>query len=163
MESNLTIQNNPGRATLLEMRADSTRYPRLKSVTREQAVYEMSKIVNQAFLYRGQEVVPTNTQFIATALVDELLADNQYGAANISFAEIQVVVKRAVLGGTEMFGVSVATLYKVIMDYVKGEGHNNERQIAEMRRQDADRRLKDSIIAPMLQAYSGKFTKEHKI
>lgn len=150
-------------ATLLEMRADSRRFPRVKSVTREQAYVEMSKIVSQAFLYKGQEVEPSKIQFIAVTLVDELLEDRVYGAANISFAEIQVVVKRAVLGGTEMFGISVASLYKVIMDFVKGEGHDNDKQICKMKRESEEKKLKDSIIAPMLSAYSGKFIKEHKI
>ena len=169
MENSLTTQNsalvnyNPGNATLLDMRADSTRFPRLKSVSREQAVFEMAKIVSQAFLYRGQAADQTNIQFISTALVDELLQDRQFGASNISFAEIQVVVKRAVLGGSEMFGISVASLYKVIMEFVKGEGHNNEKQVADMRRHREEKSLKDSIIAPMLQAYSGQFNREHKI
>lgn len=168
MENSLTTQNsalvnyNPGNATLLDMRADSTRFPRLKSVSREQASFEMAKIVSQAFLYRGQAADQTNIQFISSALVDELLQDRQFGAANISFAEIQVVVKRAVLGGSEMFGVSVASLYKVIMEYVKGEGHNIEKEISEKRKQVEEKRLKDSIIAPMLQAYSGKLIKNDK-
>ena len=154
---------NPGRASLLEMRADSTRFPRLKSVPREQAVFEMTKIVTQAFLYRGQAADVTTIQFISSSLVDELLADDKYGASSISFAEIQVVVKRAVLGGSEMFGVSVASLYKVIMDFVKGEGHLNQKQVDALKRQQEDQRLRDSVVAPMLQAYTGEFLRNNKV
>lgn len=154
---------NPGRASLLEMRADSSRFPRLKSVPREQAVFEMSKIVSQAFLYRGQAADLTNIQFISSSLVDELLADDKYGASSISFAEIQVVVKRAVLGEAEMFGISVASLYKVIMAYVKGEGHLNQKQVEQYRREAQDRAYKASPVSAMLQAANGDFIKNHKI
>ena len=154
---------NPGRASLLEMRADATRFPRLKSVPREQAVFEMSKIVSQAFLYRGQAADLTNIQFISSSLVDELLADDKYGASSISFAEIQVVVKRAILGGSEMFGISVASLYKVIMEFVKGEGHRNQQQVLEQRKKETERILKESALAPMLKAYTGEFIRNNKI
>lgn len=152
---------NPGQATLLEMRADSQRFPRVKSVPREQAIYEMSKIVSQAFLYKSQAVDPTNIRFISSALVNELLDDKIYGAAYLSFAEIQVVVKRAVLGGSEMFGLSVASLYKVIMDYAKGEGHRHQMQIAERKRAET-RRMQEAVIDPLLQGYTNQFIKNHK-
>lgn len=154
---------NPGRASLLEMRADPSRFPRLKSVPREQAVFEMTKIVNQAFLYRGQAADPTNIQFISSALVQELLDDDKYGAGYLSLAEIQVVVKRAVLGGSEMFGISVASLYKVIMEFVKGEGHLNQQKILDARRKEEDNRLQASALTPMLRAFTGEFVKNHKI
>ena len=168
MENNLTpkesalVSFNPGNATLIEMRKDSARFPRLKSMPEEQAKFEMSKIVSQAFLYRGQVADMNTIQFVSSALVNELLEDRQYGASNLSLAEIQVIVKRAVLGGTDMFGISVASLYKVIMDYVKGEGHNIEKQIADARRKSDEQKLKNSIIAPMLQAYSGQLIKNQK-
>lgn len=154
---------NPGRASLLEMRADPSRFPRLKSVPREQAVFEMTKIVNQAFLYRGQAADPTNIQFISSALVQELLDDDKYGAGYLSLAEIQLVVKRAVLGGSEMFGISVASLYKVIMEFVKGEGHLNQQKILDARRKEEDKRLQASGLTPMLRSFTGEFVKNHKI
>ncbi len=167
MSNELTTQSglvnyNPGQASLLEMRADSSRFPRIKTMPREQAVNGMSRIVSQAFLYRGQAADSTNIHFIANALVDEILADDKFGAAFLSLGEIQVVVKRAVLGGSEMFGISVASLYKVIMDYVKGEGHLNQKKIEEMRRSATDRAVKASATSPMIQAFSGQFVKNHK-
>ena len=161
--SNEIVNYNPGRASLLEMRADATRFPRIKTMPREQVVFEMSKIVSQAFLYRGQAADLINIQFISSALVDELLEDDKYGAGYLSLAEIQVIVKRAVLGGSEMFGISVASLYKVIMEFVKGEGHRNQQQVLEQRQKEADRILKESALAPMLQAYTGEFIRNHKI
>ena len=129
---------------------------------REQVVFEMSKIVSQAFLYRGQAADPVNVQFISSALVDELLEDDKYGAGYPSLAEIQVAVTRAVLGGSEMSGLSVASLYKVIMEFVKGEGHRNQQQVLEHRHKETERILKESALAPMLQAYTGEFIRNHK-
>ena len=161
--SNEIANYNPGQASLLEMRADATRFPRIKTMPREQVVFEMSKIVSQAFLYRGQAADLTNIQFISSALVDELLEDDKYGAGYLSLAEIQVIVKRAVLGGSEMFGISVASLYKVIMEFVKGEGHLNQQQVLEQRKKETERILKESALAPMLKAYAGEFIRNNKI
>lgn len=160
--NNELVNYNPGNATLLEMRADPNRFPRLKSMTTEQAVMGMARIVSQAFLYRGQAADPTNIQFISSALVHELLGDDRYSTSSLSLAEIQVVVKRAVLGGSEMFGISVASLYKVIMDYVKGEGHNYQRRIDGIRRAQ-EIRDESSGVSVMLQAATGEFIRNHKI
>lgn len=153
--STALVNYNPGNASLLEMRADSDRFPRIKTMPREQAVLGMSKIVTQAFLYRGQAADPTNIQFISTALVQEILEDNN-GAYNLSLAEIQVIVKRAVLN-TDMMGINVSSLYKVIIAFVKGEGRENQSRV------DALRRVKpNSPGMAMLQAATGDFIRNHK-
>lgn len=157
------VNYNPGSASLLEMRADPTRFPRLKSMPREQAVFEMSKIVSQAFLYRGQAADPTNIQFISAALVGELLDDTKFGLNCLSLAEIQVVVKRAVLGGSDMFGISVASLYKVILEFAKGEGHLNQQRIESRKREMEEKQYRESPVSAMLQAATGEFIREHKI
>ena len=161
--SNEIANYNPGQVSLLEMRADATRFPRINTMSREQAVSGLIRIVSQAFLYRGQAADPVNVQFISNALLNELLEDDKYGAGYLSLAEIQVVVKRAVLGGSEMFGISVASLYKVIMEFVKGEGHRNQQQVLEQRKKETERILKESALAPMLQAYTGEFIRNNKI
>ena len=160
--SNEIANYNPGQASLLEMRADATRFPRINTMSREQAVSGLIRIVSQAFLYRGQAADPVNVQFISNALLNELLEDDKYGAGYLSLAEIQVIVKRAILGGSEMFGISVASLYKVIMEFVKGEGHRNQQQVLEQRQKETERILKESALAPMLQAYTGEFIRNHK-
>ena len=161
--SNEIANYNPGQASLLEMRADATRFPRINTMSREQAVSGLIRIVSQAFLYRGQAADPVNVQFISNALLNELLDDDKYGAGYLSLAEIQVIVKRAVLGGSEMFGISVASLYKVIMEFVKGEGHRNQQQVLEQRQKETERILKESALAPMLKAYTGEFIRNNKI
>ena len=149
--------------SLLEMRMDEKRFPRIGAFPREQAVLEMSKIVSQAFFYKGQAADPTNIQFISCSLVDELQADlDKLGTRNISFAEISRIVNRSVLQD-EMYGISVASLYKVIIEYIKGEGHRLHQQVAEMRRKREEREIKNSVIAPMLQAYAGQLLKNSKL
>lgn len=160
MSNELTTQEtgvvnyNPGRASLLEMRADADRFPRIKTLTREQVVDGMTRIVSQAFLYRGQTADKTNIQFISSALADELLEDGN-GGGNLSLAEIQVIVKRAVLD-TDIF-LSVSTIYKVITAFLKGEGRENQNRV------DALRRVKPNTGGmAMLQAFTGEFIRNHK-
>lgn len=153
-QDNSLVNYNPGRASLLEMRADSDRFPRIKTMPREQVVDGMKRIVSQAFLYRGQAADPTNIQFISSALADELL-DGTDGTRILTLAEIQVIVKRAVLN-TDMF-LSVSSLYKVIIAFVKGEGRENQSKV------DALRRVKPNPGGmAMLQAYTGEFIRNHK-
>lgn len=149
--------------SLLEMRMDEKRFPRIGAFPREQAVFEMSKIVSQAFLYRGQAADPKNIQFISCSLVDELQSDlDKLGTRHISFAEISRVVKRAVLQD-DMYGISVASLYKVIIEYIKGEGHRLQQEVSERKRKSEQEQIKNSVIAPMLQAYAGELLKHSKV
>ena len=149
--------------SLLEMRMDEKRFPRIGAFPREQAVFEMSKIVSQAFLYKGQAADPKNIQFISCALVDELQSDlDRLGTKHISFGEISRVVKRAVLQD-DMYGISVASLYKVIIEYIKGEGHRLQQEVSERKRKSEQEQIKNSVIAPMLQAYAGQLLKNSKL
>ena len=149
--------------SLLEMRMDEKRFPRIGAFPREQAVFEMSKIVSQAFLYRGQAADPKNIQFISCALVDELQSDlDKLGTKHISFAEISRVVKRAVLQD-DMYGISVASLYKVIIEYIKGEGHRLQQEVSERKRKSEQEQIKNSVIAPLLQAYAGELLNHSKL
>ena len=149
--------------SLLEMRMDAKRFPRIGALPREQAVFEMSKIVSQAFLYKGQAADPKNIQFISCSLVDELQSDlDRLGTKHISFGEISRVVKRAVLQD-DMYGISVASLYKVIIEYIKGEGHRLQQEVSERKRKSEQEQIKNSVIAPMLQAYAGQLLKNSKL
>lgn len=162
MSNELTIPGS-SQVSLLDIRMDSKRFPRLCSYPKEEAVFHMVKIVSQAFLYRGQAADPTNINFIASALVDELMAEDTYHPKYLSFEEIGRVVKDAVLTDTEMYGISVASLYRVILAWCKGEGSRIQREAADLAKKQQDKALKDSVIAPMLQAYTGQFINEHKI
>lgn len=153
--STALVNYNPGRASLLEMRQHPELFPRIKTMPREQVVDGLTRIVSQAFLYRGQAADSTNIQFISASLADELLEDES-GARNLSLAEIQAVVKKAVLT-TDMMGINVSSLYKVIISFVKGEGRENQSRV------DALRRVKPNPGGmAMLQAATGEFIRNHK-
>ena len=95
--------------------------------------------------------------------MDELQADlDKLGTRNISFAEISRIVKRAVLQD-DMYGISVASLDKVIIEYIKGEGHRLQQEVSERKRKSEQERIKNSVIAPMLQAYAGELLKHSKV
>lgn len=114
---------------LVAVRKDPVSFPRISATPREDAVKRMTRIVYAAYLYRNQEVVSEMVRFTATALVDEINADTQYGLRGLSWAELGMVVRRAVLGGArELYGVSVASLYSALVDYAKGEGHEASRK-----------------------------------
>lgn len=169
MNNDMTTTNSQlmtpasSQASLLEMRMDAKRFPRIGAFPREQAVFEMSKIVSQAYLYKGQAADPKNIQFISCALVDELQSDlDRLGTKHISFGEISRVVKRAVLQD-DMYGISVASLYKVIIEYIKGEGHRLQQEVSERKRKSEQEQIKNSVIAPMLQAYAGQLLKNSKL
>lgn len=124
MESLAQTSNNallPVDASPVEMRRDTSRFPRVCTMIREDAIAQMLGVVEAAALYRGRKMDADELGFTATALVDEILADQRWGLRYISFAEIRWAVRRAVLE-TEMYGVSVATLYKALVDYARGEG-----------------------------------------
>ena len=163
MSNNQLMTPASNQVSLLDIRKDAKRFPRLHTYSREQAVTEMSKIVSQAFLYKGQAADPNNIQFISCSLVDELQADlDRLGTRFLSFAEISRIVKRAVLQD-EMYGISVASLYKVIVEYVKGEGLKLQQQVKEEQNKVQHEYIKNSVVAPMLQAYAGQLLKNSKL
>lgn len=158
MNNELTMQSGlveagAGKATLLEMRADAERFPRLRNIPTEKAVEGIARIVTQAFMLRGHTADPTNVQFISSALVSALMEDDRYGASNISIEEVGVVVRRAVLE-SDIF-VSVSSLYKVVMDYIKGEGHANQMKVDEAAR-------KKAVPHPIAQAYAGEMIRNQR-
>lgn len=111
----------PVNASPVEMRADAVRFPRINTIPRDEAIAQMAEIVRSAMIYRGMKADATDVAVIAVALVDELLADTRLGLRYISFAEIRRAVRTAVLE-TEMYGVNVASIYRAIVAYAKGEG-----------------------------------------
>lgn len=155
MSSSL-VTFNPGNASLLEMRADPKRFPRLNTIPVEQAYSQMIPIITQAFMFKGHNADDNTVKFIATNLVDELLADTKYGAGNISLGEIQKVIKRAILE-TDIPAISVSTIYRIIIDYAKGEGNDLERQIR-MRRPTPS-----APVNAMMDSYAGAMSKTNTV
>ena len=117
------VEFNP-RANLVAIRKDPVGFPRISATPRDEAIAKMARIVYASFLYRNQATTKEVITFTATALVDEIMADCHFGLQTLSWMEIGMVIRRAVLGGAkELYGVSVASLYSALVEYAKTEGH----------------------------------------
>ena len=140
-----------GKATLVEIRTDNRRFPRLQTYKREDAISQMNMIIMMAFQFRGQSA-DAQTIFIMSSSLIDILLDDEYGIGTkyLSFEEIKRVIRKAALGQSkEMYGISVSSLFQALADYCKGEGkvaNNQAREIASQQRE-----IRNSIIAPMIQ------------
>lgn len=119
--TDLKVMNEDWRnASLVDIRLNPEKFPRICRYPRESAMYHMSTLISQAMMLRGQEVEKNNVQFIAYNLLEEILSDKVFGCRYISFEELRRVIRAAVLQ-KEIF-INVASLYKEVLIYVKGEG-----------------------------------------
>lgn len=143
-----------GKATLVEIRTDSKRFPRLYSYNREEAISQMNMIVMMAYQFRGQQADVQTIFQMSSSLIDILLEDEfGIGTQYLTFEEIKRVIRKAVLGqGKEMYGLSVSSLFQALSEYCKGEGRNADREAKQIASKEKERRM--SIIAPMIQGYA---------
>lgn len=152
-------------ATLVEIRADQKTYPRISRMTREQAVAGLTIIIQKAAMYRGNKAEATTVAFTAGALYDELMADTfRVGTSNICLEEIDRAVKREVLTNRDMYGVNVASLYPVIVEYCKKEAHAAQmelnRQIESRQREEFRQRMEQ--LSPMIDTAAGKMIRRNR-
>lgn len=158
----LTTQT--GQVTLIDIRSDSRRFPRLYSYRREEAIAQMNIIILMAYQFKGQQAdVPTITQ-MSSSLIDILNADEySIGTKYLSFEEIRRVVRKAVLGqGKEMYGISVSSIFQALADYCKGEGKVADKEAKQLVSRQKQIDLKNAIVAPMLQGLSSKMLQKSK-
>ena len=146
------LTTQPEKATLVDIRTDNKRFPRLYTYKREDAIAQMNMIIMMAFQFRGQQAdVQTIMQMSATLI--EILNEDEYGIGTkyLTMEEIKRVVKRAALGqGKEMYGISVSSIFQALADYCRGEGRMADQQAKEVVAKRRD--LKNSIIAPMIES-----------
>ena len=122
------------RATLVDIRTDNRRFPRLHTYRKEEAVTQMNVIILMAFQLRGQNADVRTIMQMSSSLID-ILNDDDYGIGTkyLSFEEIKRVVKKAVLGqAREMYGLSVSSLFQVLADYCRGEGRMADKEAKEI-------------------------------
>ena len=144
-----TIPDN--KATLVEIRTDNKRFPRLHSYRKEDAIAQMNMIIMMAFQYRGQQADTQTIILMSSSLID-ILNEDEYGIGTkfLSFEGIKRVVRKAALGQSkEMYGISVSSLFQALADYCKGEGRMANQQAREIAANQ--REMRNSIIAPMIQ------------
>lgn len=149
----------PEKATLVDIRTDARRFPRLHTYRREEAIAQMNMIVMMAYQYRGQHADAQTILNLSSSLIDILNEDEyQIGTKYLSFEEIKRIIRKAALGQTkEMYGISVSSLFQALADYCKGEGRMASQQATEIAAKQ--REFKNAIIAPMLQGYSEELAK----
>lgn len=156
MNNNLTIPK--GKPTLLDIRLDARTYPRLHTFSREKAIERMSRTLSELFIFQGRTIDAYAIQLMSGAVIEELMDDtDNLGTRLITFEEIGRAIKKAII--EEDVFLNSASVLRIILKYVRGDGHLVCKQAEEIQRQNAQLQLKDSIIAPMLHAYAGALVK----
>lgn len=119
----LTLQEQPA-ISLVEIRADNRRFPRLHSYPQDVAIKMMGMCVLRAAKYYDADVTMESVNQIAFDLYTELMGDVEgMRTQNITFEEILRAIRKAATGhSVEYYGkLSFHFLYKVIMSYIRDE------------------------------------------
>lgn len=158
MSNEIEVYTPPQGVTLVDIRMDADRFPRIKSLPVQQAVARLQQIVAMAYVYTGRSAEEAKLQMVASALYNELLADKKgLGTANITIEEVGHAVKDSILqADREDVYINIAFLYKSVCAYCLGEGH--DAQQAAYRRKVAERQkaLAASSAGAMLTTYAGR-------
>lgn len=147
--------------TPVEARMDPERFMRMKDYGIAAARSRMWGLVHACLMYRGQDPKQVDIDFIAANLVDECLRDEHHlGLKYITFEEVAYVFKKAVLGQTrrELYGINVAALFSILVDYARGEGMQADKEAARLRTNERKSVAYDAMIS----AYSGALVKSSK-
>lgn len=156
MSSNI-VPFKPATASLVDIRLDTQHFPRLKNIPQPTAISGLSSVVAMAYNYTGREYTPDSVLAVASALYGELMADDfGVGTANITIEEVGRVIRRAVLGEVEMYGINVSSLYKVICEYATGDGHAAQIAANNRSKKEREAALKASAAGAMLTTYAGR-------
>lgn len=111
-------------SSLVEIRRDNLRFPRLHSYPKDVAHQMMMAIVLKANELFGMKPEGNEVSQIAWDLYNELMNDVEgLRTFNLTFEEISRAIKKAATGqSVEFYGkVSFYYLYKCIMHYVKND------------------------------------------
>lgn len=157
MNNELTIPTAQA-PTLVEIRCDKLRYPRLVRLPRELAEGQIRECIMQGAMLRGQEMPPETLRFTAAALLDELLRDEEgIGLKYITIEEISREIKAAALGSRgELYGINVSSLYRVLRDYALGAGHEAEETARRRSRAAMQRAMTETPVGIAITAGAGK-------
>ncbi len=149
------------KVSLLDIRSDESRYPRLKTYRRDDAIREMTKIVYAVLLYQGRTLSSEDIKVHASNAVDVILSDPAgVGSPEITFEEIsRALIKRASI---EDFWISGATINQTITQYCKTDGNKARIDAINQRRQIAQPGPKTTISA-LLEEFSKEMVNNNKI
>ena len=138
MSNEVAIYTAPAGVSLVDIRMDADRFPRIKTINAQSAVARLCPVVAMAFVYTGRPAEEKKIEMIAAALYGELLEDKRgLGTGNITIEEVAHAIKDAILSATEDVYINIAFLYRAVCAYAEGEGH--DAQQAAYRRKVAER------------------------
>lgn len=141
------------REGLVIARSDKAAHPRIEAIPFQEAAAKMAAIVMQSLLYRGQRTDGVNVEYIASALVQEIVQEPSLGLRYLTFDEIRYAIRKAVL--YEDVFVCVSSLFRAVVAYAKSEGTEIQKEVNEAVRKDDIHALKASTHNTMISAYTG--------
>ena len=148
-------------AKAADLKTARERCSRLCQMEPKDAIEAIRELLYKMTLYRGQAPDQQYLIFTAKTLYEEILADKSCGLAYITMPEMEYAVKQAVLHN-DLF-IAVASVFAVLEEYARGEGHEIERQIADERKQAARALPADPRYAALLENYTNKMTQNSKL
>lgn len=154
MSNELTTYTPSPMATLVDVRRDNARFPRLHSYPQDTAHKLMTAVVLKANELFGTRAEMQEVSQIAWELYTELMNDVQgLRTFNITFEEIYRAIRKSATGqGVEFYGkVSFYFLYRCIMDYAKNEvmaANTQMLRLAETNREQLYRDKTELLISP---------------
>lgn len=154
-----------GCTPVVQIRLDRNRYPHIANLPYQEVISGLIEIIGMAYSYTGRSCNDDDVVKMATYLYQELMLDEQnLGMKHISLAEIGRCVKKSVLGqGKEMFGISVSSLYSIIADYCKGEGHLACKEIERMTKAQRMAVLKQSAVGVLIDSVADLMANQNNI
>lgn len=161
MSNAITPYTAPSGVSLVDIRMDAARFPRLKNLPGQTATARLQQVVAMAYVYTGRPADEGKIQMVATALYSELLEDKKHlGLPNITIEEVAHAVKDAILQATEDVYINIAFLYKAVCAYALGEGTDAQQTAYRRRVAERQRRLDATPAGVMLNAYAGAMLRE---
>lgn len=157
MSAELTPYTAPQGVTLVDIRMDSNRFPRVKNLTGQSALVRLEQVVLMAYTYTGRPAPEDRCRMVAAALYSELMEDKKgIGTANITIEEVAHAVKTAILESDGDIYINIAFLYKAVCNYALGEGHEAQESANNRRRAEREKALKATAAGAMLESYAGQ-------
>ena len=157
MSAELTPYTAPQGVTLVDIRMDSNRFPRVKNLTGQSALVRLEQVVLMAYTYTGRPAPEDRCRMVAAALYSELMEDKKgIGTANITIEEVAHAVKTAIIESDGDIYINIAFLYKAVCNYALGEGHEAQESANNRRRAEREKALKASAPGAMLESYAGQ-------
>ena len=157
MSTEITPYVEPQGITLVDIRLDSQRFPRVKNLAGQSARAKLQQVVAMAYAYTGRPADCTRINVVAEALYNELLADKKgIGTGNITIEEVAHAVKDAILNADGDVYINIAFLYKAVCAYALGEGHDAQDEANKRRAAERQKALAASPVGAMMTAYTGE-------